>query len=514
MMTAQAWQANPLIYEINTWTWLYALSERAGRRVTLGSVPDDELDALASWGLDAIWLMGVWERSPASRRIAAEHPAVQGEYHRALPNYTPDDISGSPYAIRRYEVDAALGGRKELAAIRERLAARGLRLILDFVPNHTSHDSPWLEIHPEFFLHGTEAELEAQPDHFFRYSTQAGEIIFANGRDPYFPAWTDTAQVNPFSPQLRRHMIHTLLDIAQQCDGVRCDMAMLVTSEIAAQTWGARAGDPPDEDFWREVIPAVKREHPAFLFISEVYWNLEWELQQQGFDYTYDKELYNRLHHAPVPEIRAHLQADLDYQQKLVRMIENHDEARAATSLGVPRSLAAAALIATLPGATLLHEGQFQGHRIKLPVQLRRRPPEDDQPAVEAFYRTLLHEATQPIYHAGEWRLREVEPRTSKSPSYASILAYTWRHGDERRLVAINYSDAPAQGIVPLPDFDLAGQKWTLREVLERASTVRPGGELSQRGVALDLAPWQASIIALLPRPAREPAADTAQRPT
>jgi len=514
-MTKRAWRANPLIYEINTWTWLHALSERAGRRVTLGSVPDAELDALAAWGLDAIWLMGVWERSPASRQIAREHPDLQAEYRRALPDFTPDDVSGSPFAIRRYEVDPALGGREELAAIRDRLAARGLGLILDFVPNHTSHDCPWLETNPEYYLHGTEQELAEHPDYFFRYPTTAGDVIFANGRDPYFPAWTDTAQLNPFSPQLRQQAIATLRDIAAQCDGVRCDMAMLVLSEIVAQTWGERAGDPPAEDYWREVIPAIKAERPDFLFIAEVYWDLEWELQQQGFDYTYDKELYNRLHHAPVAEIRAHLQADLSYQQRLVRMIENHDEARAATSLGGPRSLAAAALVVTLPGATLLHEGQFQGYRIKLPVQLRRRPHERDHPAVEAFYRILLTEATQPIYHEGEWILRQVEPGTDGT-THHNLIAYTWRLGDERRLVVINYSDAPAQGVVPLPDFALDGHGWTLRDVLQRTSTARPGDDLAQNGVWLELAPWQAAILALLPQTEHIPAPQpgTAQRPT
>jgi len=515
VMAAHAWRPNPLLYEINTWTWLYGLSEREGRPITLDSVPDDVLDALAGWGLDAIWLMGVWERSPASRQIAREHPALQAEYRRALPDFTPDDISGSPYAIRRYEVDATLGGRAGLAALRERLAARDLRLILDFVPNHTSHDCYWLDAHPEYYLHGTERELAAQPDHFFRHPTAAGEVIFANGRDPYYPAWTDTAQLNPFSPHLRQQVIDTLRDIATQCDGVRCDMAMLVTSEIVAQTWGARAGDPPAEDYWREIIPAVKAERADFLFISEVYWDLEWELQQQGFDYTYDKELYNRLHHAPASEIRAHLQADLAYQQKLVRMIENHDEARAAASLGIPRSLAAAVLISTLPGATLLHEGQFQGHRVKLPVQLRRRPHEADHPAVEAFYHTLLDEATQPIYHTGDWALRAAQPGAEGDGTHASLIAYTWRLGEERRLIAINYSDAPARGVVPLPDFALEGQGWTLRNVLERASATQPGHALAREGVPIALAPWQAAILALVPRTAAvEPAQDAAQRPT
>ena len=120
-----SWPKNPLIYEINAWTWLNTLSQKHGQPIDLECVPDSELDALAKWQFNAIWLMGVWERSPVGRKIAAEHPGLQEDYRRTLPDYKPEDVVGSPYCIRRYEVDPALGGKAGLAALRKRLAERG-----------------------------------------------------------------------------------------------------------------------------------------------------------------------------------------------------------------------------------------------------------------------------------------------------------------------------------------------------------------------------------------------------
>jgi glycosidase len=363
------WPNNPLIYEVNAWTWLHTLSQKHNQTVTLDCVPDTELDALKQWGFDAIWLMGVWERSAAGRKIAQELPALQEDYRRALPDFQPEDVAGSPYCIRRYEVVARLGDKAALAAFRQRLAERGLRLMLDFVPNHVAVDHPWLASNPEYFIQGTADDLTAQPDAFFRPA--GSQHVIAHGRDPYFPAWTDTAQLNAFSPDLRARAVETLLDIAAQCDGVRCDMAMLVTNQVFARTWGERAGKPPDADYWRVVIPTICARNPDFLFVAEVYWDLEWELQQQGFNYTYDKRLYDRLVSDPARVIIPHLYADSGYQRHMIRFIENHDERRATMTLGPGRDLAAAALIATLPGATLIHEGQCAGHQIARPV----RPP-------------------------------------------------------------------------------------------------------------------------------------------
>jgi len=508
------WPKNPRLYEINTWTWLHALSARHGEPITLGSVPDAALDELARWGFDAVWLMGVWERSPRGRSIALEHKSLQAEYTRALADWKPEDVVGSPYAIHRYVVDPHLGDRGELATLRERLAARGMRLILDFVPNHVALDHPWVEAHPEYFVHGTLAQLEAQPDHFFQ--GPRGHII-AHGRDPLYPAWTDTAQLNALNPALRQRVVVVLQELAAQCDGVRCDMAMLVANRVFAQTWGSQVLTEPGQEFWEVVIPAVKEENPNFLFMAEVYWDMEWELLQQGFDYAYDKRLYDRLIHESARVILAHLHADLTYQEHLVRFIENHDERRAPDAFGPGRDLAAAVLVVTLPGATLIHDGQMAGPKVRLPVQLRRRPAEPVNPAVEAFYRALLGQTDDPVYHEGRWQLREAGPAWDLNASHRSLIAYTWQRGQDRRLVVVNYSATPAQGRVQLPDLDVQGRLWRLHDGLNDADYERSGNEMAQHGLYVDLGPWKAHIFSFTCTgdcPEEEPAEQPAHQPT
>lgn len=492
-MAGTHWRCNPLIYEINTWTWLHALSRKHNRAITLANVPDADIEALAAWRLDAVWLMGVWERSPAGRRIAQEHPDLQAEYRRALSDFTPEDVVGSPYAVRCYQVDEHLGGREGLAAFRDRLAAHGLKLVLDYVPNHVATDHPWLENSPDALVQGSLADLNAQAGFFFLGPKGR---VFAHGRDPYFPAWTDTAQLHAFSPAYRANAVAALRDIAAQCDAVRCDMAMLVTNRVFAQTWGERAGDMPVTEFWQDIIPQIRTDYPDFKFMAEVYWDMEWELQAQGFDYTYDKRLYDRLERDTAHAIVGHLHADTRYQEQMIRFIENHDEPRAAASLGAGRDLAAAVLVATLPGATLLHEGQFAGHRIRLPVQLGRRPVEPDNELVAHFYRMLLTEVAQPIYHEGDWRLRECTPAWDRNDTHRNLVAYTWRRDDTRRLIVVNYSAVPSQSRIMLPDFDLAGRTWRLYDVVHLYDYERDGDEIAADGLYVDLPPWQTHIFA------------------
>ena len=487
------WRKNPVLYQINTWTWLHGLRDKLGEPITLAGVPDTELDALAAWQFDAVWLMGVWERSPVGRTIALEHPDLQAEYHDALPDFQPEDVVGSPYAVRRYVVDATFGGDAALALLRERLAERGLGLVLDYVPNHTAVDHPWLDTHPTAYIQGTHTEFESQPGAFF--AGPHGDI-FAHGRDPYFPPWTDTAQLNAFSPVLRAKTAETLLYIAARCDAVRCDMAMLLTDNIFSQTWGERAGDPPPVEFWNEITTAIKTQYPDFRFMAEVYWDMEWELQQQGFDFTYDKRLYDRMVKEPSRAIVAHLQAELDYQEHMVRFIENHDEPRATTAFGPGRDLAAAVLVATLPGATLLHEGQMVGCHVQLPVQLGRRPSEPENEAVLLFYQMLLAEIAHPVYHEGDWRLCNARPAWDLNASHRSLVVYTWHHDAYRRLVVVNWSHAAAQGRIMLAHLDLGDQQWRLHDRLHPMQVYERGGvEMAEDGLYVDLPAWQAHVF-------------------
>ncbi len=399
---------------------------------------------------------------------------------------------GSPYCVRQYVVDGHLGGREGLAAARRELARRGLKLILDFVPNHVAPDHPWVIDHPEYLVQGNADDAGSDPASF----VAVGGKVFACGRDPFFPAWPDVLQLNAFQPGLRQAVIETLADIAGQSDGVRCDMAMLLLNSIFERTWGHRAGQRPATEYWVDVISAIKRAHPDFLFMAEAYWDLEWELQQQGFDYCYDKRLYDRLEHDSAENVRLHLCADLAYQEKLVRFIENHDEPRAAASAFSPeKERAAAVTIATLPGARLFHEGQFEGRKVRLPVFLGRRPVEPVDPDLQTFYRTLLKAAGSEA-HAGMAAGGSVsEPAGRIMPVTGTSLPGAGAAPGSMRLIVVNLSDSGAQGQVRLPWDDLRGKSWQMADLFTGQTYARSGDEMCNPGLYVDLPPWGYHIL-------------------
>ena len=504
------WPAFPAVYEVNAWVWLRDLGREHGSPVSLQNVPQAELERLAALRFDGIWLMGLWERSPASRKIAREDARLQAGYLQALPDYTSEDVIGSPYAVLDYRVDLMLGGDAGLAALRERLRQLGLLLILDFVPNHLAIDHPWIRDHPDRLVQGSPASLQHEPNNYFQSGADDQPRVFAHGRDPVFGGWSDTAQLDYRRPETRQAMADTLVAVAERCDGVRCDMAMLVTHDVFLRTWGGEF-DPPGAQFWPAAISAVKARYPDFLMLAEVYWDMEYELQQLGFDYTYDKRLYDFLLHRDAASIRTHLGAglsnqsrldNLDYQRHLARFVENHDEERALACFGMQRNLAAAALALTLPGFRLFHDGQLEGQRLRLPVQLGRRCPEPADSDVELFYRRLLTGLADPVFHNGEWRL--LEPRQAwawpENPSYQNFVACSWVHGEEYRLVVVNMTAYQSQCYLPLDWPTLAGDHWELSDLLSDRQYVRPGDTLLEPGLYLDLGPYDYHLFQVQPR--------------
>ena len=413
-----------------------------------------------------------------------------GDFKRALPDFSPADNVGSPYCVRRYVVDEHLGGAKGLAVARRLLSQRGLRLILDFVPNHVAPDHPWVSHHPDYLVQGSADDARNAPASFI----EVAGTVFACGRDPYFPAWPDVLQLNAFHAGLRQAVIETISQIAEQCDGIRCDMAMLVLNDIFERTWGGRAGSRPVNDYWTTVIPAIKGGHPEFRFIAEAYWDLEWELQQQGFDFCYDKKLYDRMEHGPAENVRQHLMADLSYQEGMVRFIENHDEPRAAGTFPGGKGRAAAVAILTLPGARLLHEGQFEGWRVRLPVFLGRRPIEPVDHDLAAFYSRLLTATTPDLYRNGEWRLCD-RSGWPDNQSCQNILAWCWVKDDERSLIVVNFGQASAQARIHVPWDELRTTTWRLSDRLSDHTYDRDGSEMRDSGLYVDLGPWQCHVF-------------------
>jgi hypothetical protein len=488
------WPTRPVIYEVNTAIWLADLSRDAGRPVTLADVPGDAWDAVTPAGVDAVWLMGVWERSPVGRQLAAVNEGLQASFRAALPDVRPDDVIGSPYCVRRYVVDGAFGGPEALGAARAALAGRGVKLLLDYVPNHVAPDHPWVTGSPELFINGTDSDLQADPSAWIR----ADGHVLAHGRDPYFPPWPDVVQLNAFSPALRAQAIETLAGIAGQCDGIRCDMAMLMTNQVFGKTWGGRTGPQPDQEFWPAVIAGLRERHPQAVLIAEAYWDMEWTLQQQGFDFCYDKRLYDRIMGGDVAGVRAHLTAGTDYQSRLVRFLENHDEPRVADRLPISIERAAAVAIATLPGATLWHEGQFESRRVHPPVFLSRRPAEELDLDLANWYRRLLAVVDAGQVRSGGWQLLAAAGWPDND-SARSLLAWSWTgdDGGRRHLVVINFSGEPAAGRIQLGWPDLAGRTWHLTDLLSDASFDRGGDEMAESGLFADLPPWQFHLLAV-----------------
>jgi hypothetical protein len=476
----------PSLLQVNTRVWLTDLSRRLGRRVTLDDISDEDLDRLAAPGFDWIWLLSVWQTGGAAQQVSRTNPEWRAEFHHTLPDLTDEDIAGSGFAITGYTVHPALGGDAALARLRTRLQVRGLRLMLDFVPNHMALDHPWIESHPEYFVAGTDVDLQREPQNYTRLEPAGQPRILAYGRDPYFSGWPDTLQLDYSNRATQAAMAAELTRIASQCDGVRCDMAMLVLPDVFERTWGRRP-----EPFWQRVIPEIRAKVPGFCFMAEVYWDLEWTMQHEGFDYAYDKRLYDRLRDRHARPVREHFLAGLDYQDRLARFLENHDEPRAAATFSAEVHEAAAVITFFAPGLRFFHQGQFEGRRKRISPHLVRAPQEPTDDRLLEFYARLLSALGRAAVRDGEWRLLECVPAWDGNWTWDGFVAFAWQGaGGERLLVAVNYADNQGQCYVRLPFAGIDGRTVRLSDLMSDAVYDRGGGDLTSSGLYLDLRPW------------------------
>jgi glycosidase len=509
------------LYEINTRTWK---SSRDGEGVhTFGgfnSITLNDLKSLKASGFNSIWLMGIWDVGPKVRAISKRYG---------------DDYQGSPFAIRDYRVSEDLGTEKDFDALIDRAHGLGLKVVVDFVPNHMGMDSDWLNAHPEYFIHKvvspteaeiSDSELEKRHPGYFVHRTPSypqghrrvpKTILVAYGKDPYFYPWIDTAQLDYAEPTLRRKMTDVLCELARKVDGVRCDMAMLVLREQIKihrhpdMTWEAFNRLMPEE-FWPEAIRSAKRVNPLFTFMAETYWSMEGYLQQLGFDYTYNKPLYEALCSAFQS---ANAEGLLNFMRLLgndflsrgIHFIENHDEERAMNTLGEERQRAAATALCTLPGVALLHQGQLDGKRERLPVQravsIHQEPTNT---GLRAFYEGLLKATARPLFREG--RLNVLYSNNSSFISYARVGEH------QKAVVIINTSSVLQKGTVTVtPGLNLkSGVAYELHDLfydlkspeIKSHPTVHPSykykaAQLINQGLYVELAPFDAHIFMVEP---------------
>jgi glycosidase len=484
-------RSNPLLYEINAWAWLDQLSARLGRTMDLSGVPDAEWDSFAQLGFDAIWLMGVWQRSPISRQISLQDPALFSDYERALPGWKPADVIGSPYSVMQYVPDPRIGTWDKLDRVREKLHVRKMALFLDFVGNHTARDNPWVIEHPEFYVQGSKGDFEKSPSLFFQANTKQGARYIALAKDPYFPPWTDVAQLNHFQPEMRAAHLAELATIAQHCDGVRCDMAMLQLNDIFEKGWARLLANtpPPAKEFWTEVHQAI----PNLILLAEAYWGTEPRLIDLGFSFAYDKILYDAVRNADVGAVQSRLSGIGDQQNHYARFLENHDEPRRAEVIPDDRLAAVGTLMGTLPGMRFYQQGEIEGRKIRLPIQLRTAADEPPDPYSVAFFRKILSLTREDIFHDGRWDVLDVAAEGYTSP--AGLLVYEWRSKKDWRVIAVNLAAGPSQGRVRLGDRISATQQYVFYDQLNEVRYDRSGPELHDVGLFVRLEGFQAHIF-------------------
>lgn len=438
---------HPSLYEVNTRVLLNSF----GPGSTLPDIPGKYWKDLQSMGMDWVWLMGVWEIREKALDPNLIPQDMMDEFRTLMPDLTDVDICGSPYAIHDYVVDPVIGTAKQLKDLRKKLHKLGMKLMLDFVPNHFGAHCRWLDADSAYFVEVREEDFLKDKKTCYR-SWYDRNTFFAHGKDPYFDAWQDTVQVNYANPATHVWMTSFLEEISGMCDGVRCDMAMLPVSRIFRQTWGHILPVKENQkEFWPGAITAVKKLHPEFLFLAECYWDMESELMQMGFDYCYDKVFYDRMLLADEDRMRLHFHAEPAWLMHTARFLENHDEDRASSHLHLQKHMATAALVAFGPGMRFWHMGQWEGRRKKVPVQICRTPNEATcgcMLSTEAagmtcsclgqFYARLLETNQKTVFRGGTWRV--VHEYTSEH----GLICWLWKHEHEQVLVAINYAEKEA----------------------------------------------------------------------
>ena len=486
--------SHPLLYEVNTRCWLRALTEQNRTPVTLANVPKSEVVRWRELGFTHIWLMGVWTTGPRARAEALRHPDLRKGYEQVLPGWRDEDVAGSPYAVGDYQVPPALGGEAGLEVFRQRLHGQGLKLVLDFVPNHLGLDHPWVAERPDLFVQSP----NQVPGTFLQQAGGQSHWL-AHGKDPYFAPWTDTVQLDYRRLATRVAMTRLLHSIAARCDGVRCDMAMLVLNDVFDKTWERFpvSVPPPVAEFWTSVIANTREAQPGVVFLAEAYWGLEARLQQLGFDYTYDKTLYDGLVARDAVGVQRHLLGmGAESVAAGAHFLENHDEPRVASLLSPAEHRAAALLILGLPGMRFLHEGELSGARLQIPVQLARRPAEPAPAEVVSLYDQLLRALPRTAVGNGNGELLKPRVAWPDNPTAQNFVIVQWqRQAPEFDLVVVNPAPYRGQCYAPLTLQRLAAHNWAMKDLLGTETYTRSGDDLQSQGLYLDVPPHAAQLF-------------------
>jgi glycosidase len=482
------WMPSHVLIAKNAYVWLDQISKRTGRHVQrLDQIPDDELDRLSHYGFSGLWLIGLWERSPASQRIKQ----LRGN---------PEAVA-SAYSLFEYQIAADLGGEQAYQALRERAWQRGIRLASDMVPNHMGIDSRWLIEHPDWFIQLSYSPFPSYSysgpnlswdervsifieDHYFdntdaavvfkRVDNWSGEERYIyHGNDGTSMPWNDTAQLNYLIPEVREAVIQTILTVARKFQVIRFDAAMTLAKKHYQRLWYPEPGSGgaipsrsehglTKEDFdaampvefWREVVDRVAQEAPDTLLLAEAFWLMEgYFVRTLGMHRVYNSAFMNMLRDEKNAEYRLVIKNTLEFDPEIlkryVNFMNNPDERTAVDQFGRgDKYFGVCLMMATMPGLPMFGHGQIEGFSEKYGMEYRRAYWDEtpDPYLVERHEREIFPLLRRRPLFADSNEFLLYDLFTSSGSVNEDVYAYSNRRGEEAAVVVYHNRYATAQG--------------------------------------------------------------------
>jgi glycosidase len=554
------WMPSLVLMAKNAYVWLDQLSRQYQREITrLDQVPDEELDRLARFGFTGLWLIGLWERSHASKRIKQ----LTGN---------PEAVA-SAYSLLDYRIADDLGGEEAVSNLRQRAWDRGIRLASDMVPNHMGIDANWVMDHPDWFIslpyspfpsysfNGPNLSWDDRvgiylEDHYYdrtdaavvfkRVDHHTGDTRYVyHGNDSTSMPWNDTAQLNYLMAEVREAVIQTILHVARQFPVIRFDAAMTLAKRHVQRLWfpepgtGGAIASRADfgmtkqefdrlmpQEFWREVVDRAAVEAPDTLLLAEAFWMLEgYFVRTLGMHRVYNSAFMNMIRDEENAKYRELMKNTLEFDPEIlkryVNFMNNPDERTAVDQFGKgDKYFAVCTLMITLPGLPMFGHGQIEGYAEKYGMEYRRaywdeRP---DPWLVERHEREIVPLLRRRYLFAGVENFLLYDFTSTEGPVNEDVFAYSNRVGDERALVVIHNAYATARGWIhtSLP-FSVktgderktqqrslgeglalsgAGNAYTIfRDHTTGLEYIRPNSELSDRGLYLELGAYKTHVF-------------------
>lgn len=482
------WMPSLMLIAKNAYVWLDQLSKQYQRPIyQLDHIPDEELDKLAQWGFTGLWLIGLWERSPASRWIKQ----MRGN---------PEAVA-SAYSLMDYEIAVDLGGEDSYQKLRQRAWRRGIRLASDMVPNHMGIDSHWVIEHPDWFIsqdyspfpsysfNGTNFSWDARvgifvEDHYFNNTDAAvvfKRVDFWTGQEKYIyhgndgtsMPWNDTAQLNYLKPEVREAVIQTILKVARKFPIIRFDAAMTLTKKHFQRLWFPEPGTGgaipsraehglsreqfeaaiPNE-FWREVVDRVAQEVPDTLLLAEAFWLMEgYFVRTLGMHRVYNSAFMNMLRDEKNAEYRLVIKNTLEFDPEIlkryVNFMNNPDERTAVDQFGKEdKYFGICTMMATLPGLPMFGHGQVEGYTEKYGMEYRRAYWEEtpDEYLVERHKRQIFPLLKKRYLFSQVQDFLLYDFYSAEGYVNEDVFAYSNKFGNERGLVVYHNKYATAKG--------------------------------------------------------------------